>query len=287
MTQDKEWVAGGLVFLGTRQIDITETVQRVADALEAFGNRVLGMRIVSAKAGSLQTSHHDVRLALHHDDSAALPRGAAGVFMNVEVTSRPGAHSADAMATDLLLVQLRRMLHKSYVAKCDELSANRAIEAAPHTDDPRAAGSAERGQVMPRLPGLRRGLMRRCCPRSTSQAEFERRRCQMLRQISHEQTWDQAPGDQYQLRNAMRAPELVEEDNPSEVDRIRLSAWFLSIAVALLCLPVGVALAVINLLRGENLRLASQTAALTGTFVTLQATGAVAQATQVIQTVLG
>jgi hypothetical protein len=61
----------------------------------------------------------------------------------------------------------------------------------------------------------------------------------------------------------------------------------LSIAVALLCLPVGVALAVINLLRGENLRLASQTAALTGTFVTLQATGAVAQATQVIQTVLG
>ncbi len=289
MTQDKQWVAGGLVFLGTRQIDITETVQRVADALEAFGNRVLGMRIGSAKTGFLQTTYHDVQLALHHDDSAALPRGAAGVFMNVEVTNRPEAQSAEAMAADLLLIQLRRMLHQSYVAKCDERSAGhpgRPIEAVPHTDDPCAAGGAQCGQVEPRLPDLRRGLLRRRCPRSTSQVEYERQRSHILARISHEQKWDQAPEDQFHLRTAMRDPDLVEQSDPSEMDRIRLSAWLLSIAVALLCLPVGVALAVINLFRGENLRLASQTAALTGTFVTLQATGAVAQATQVIQTVL-
>jgi len=67
---------------------------------------------------------------------------------------------------------------------------------------------------------------------------------------------------------------------------LRLSAWFLSIAVALIALPVGAALLFFNLLRGANLRLASQTAALTGTFVTFQALGTTAQAMTTIQGIL-
>jgi hypothetical protein len=56
--------------------------------------------------------------------------------------------------------------------------------------------------------------------------------------------------------------------------------------VALLCLPVGITLLLINMLRGENLRLSSQTAALTGTFITLQATGSMAQAADTLQMLL-
>jgi len=55
----------------------------------------------------------------------------------------------------------------------------------------------------------------------------------------------------------------------------------------LFALPVAAALAVINLLRGENMRLASQTAALTGTFVVLTAHGQIAQAAQLLGMLAG
>lgn len=60
---------------------------------------------------------------------------------------------------------------------------------------------------------------------------------------------------------------------PQQSAPIRLSVWALSLGVALFALPVGALLAVLNLTRGENLRLTSQTAALTGMFVALLACG--------------
>lgn len=60
----------------------------------------------------------------------------------------------------------------------------------------------------------------------------------------------------------------------------------MSFAVACIALPVGIALVIINLVKGENLRLAGQAAALSGLFVSLQANGATAAAAQVFQSVL-
>jgi hypothetical protein len=60
----------------------------------------------------------------------------------------------------------------------------------------------------------------------------------------------------------------------------------MTITLGLFALPVAVGLAIVNLLRGENLRLASQMTALTGTFMVLSATGQIAQAAGVVQTIL-
>ena len=61
----------------------------------------------------------------------------------------------------------------------------------------------------------------------------------------------------------------------------------MTITLGLFALPVAAALAIVNLMRGENLRLASQTAAMTGLFLTLQVNGATAQALQAMQDLLG
>ena len=68
---------------------------------------------------------------------------------------------------------------------------------------------------------------------------------------------------------------------------LRLSAWMLSFAVALFALPLGVMLLVLNCAKGENLRLASQTAALTGTFIGFQTFGTTAHAMTALQGFIG
>ena len=62
----------------------------------------------------------------------------------------------------------------------------------------------------------------------------------------------------------------------------RLATWMLSISVALFFLPLGILLALVNLLRGEDLRLTGQTLALTGLLVTLNTTGATADVLRIL-----
>lgn len=64
---------------------------------------------------------------------------------------------------------------------------------------------------------------------------------------------------------------VVPSDEPSTASR--LTTWAVSLAVSLLSLPVGLALMVYNLIRGEDLRLAFTALALTGTFTGLAALG--------------
>ncbi|MDX5401986.1 MAG: hypothetical protein LPK02_06500 [Rhodobacterales bacterium] len=65
-------------------------------------------------------------------------------------------------------------------------------------------------------------------------------------------------------------------DEPSTASR--LATWAVSIAVSLLSLPVGLALMVYNLIRGEDLRLAFTALALTGTFTGLAELGLIERA---------
>lgn len=94
------------------------------------------------------------------------------------------------------------------------------------------------------------------------------------------------------LRAAFRDPEpdtavLDESESIREKTApMRLAVWMMTITLGLFALPVAAGLAIVNLLRGENLRLASQMTALTGTFMVLSATGQIAQAAGVVQTIL-
>jgi hypothetical protein len=77
------------------------------------------------------------------------------------------------------------------------------------------------------------------------------------------------------------AAEEVEEpeaviSEPSTTSR--LATWAVSLVVSLISLPVGIALMVYNLIRGEDLRLALTALALTGLFAGLAQMGLTAQA---------
>jgi hypothetical protein len=90
------------------------------------------------------------------------------------------------------------------------------------------------------------------------------------------------------LRAAFCEPETEELPDPSagireETAPLRLSVWMMTFTLAIFALPVAAGLMVFNLLRGENLRLASQTAALTGLFMSLQASGAMAEAVEMVR----
>jgi len=81
------------------------------------------------------------------------------------------------------------------------------------------------------------------------------------------------------------SPGLTKVDYNAEPSTAsRLAAWAVSLAVALLSLPVGIALMVYNLLRGEDLRLAFTALALTGTFTGLAALGLVEKAMTTVST---
>ena len=73
-------------------------------------------------------------------------------------------------------------------------------------------------------------------------------------------------------------PDIVEE-TPQ-----RLTAWAMALTVSVIALPVGSALIVMTLLRGESIRLAAQAAALTGLFIGLNSSGAMAETVQVLST---
>jgi hypothetical protein len=66
---------------------------------------------------------------------------------------------------------------------------------------------------------------------------------------------------------------VVDSDEPSTA--LRLAAWMVALAVSVLSLPIGIALMVYHLLRGEDLRLALTALALTGTFTALVGLGLV------------
>lgn len=75
-----------------------------------------------------------------------------------------------------------------------------------------------------------------------------------------------------QLANgaAQPAPAVAEEVQMSRAaqDRLRLATWMITFSVAIFALPVGAALTVINLFKGEDLRLSAQAMAVTGLIVT-------------------
>ena len=68
--------------------------------------------------------------------------------------------------------------------------------------------------------------------------------------------------------------ETRDEDHGEQPNQLqRLTTWMLAITVGMFSLPVAAALVVINLLRGEDMRLSAQALSLTGLFIALNSSG--------------
>ena len=294
MNTSKKWANAGLVFVDGCDLDIVEAANLVVSGFETLGQRVASVHIHSDTSALVTTDTHRLELSIDEDVLTHGLTAPAAVVLNVRI-AQSDQPSTKRFAGDSLLARalqgLNDQLCPDFVKWIDSdvllpsaafASATGGAVRAKH--DRAAAGKARRSSAisLPDVDETNEILQRRISNHDPvivdGQSEPEH-----LRKIFSE-NWVDPHTQAAREMNAMKARE--EEDIEKEAP-LRLSAWMISFAVTLFALPLGVALMVLNLMKGENLRLASQTAALTGTFLSLQASGASAHALVALQHMIG
>lgn len=285
MTNTTHTVQAGLVFMGRKSFDIAAIACGIADVLERLGERVEERRCDSDVQASVRTRNIICRLRLV--EGHPLPRieeiPAHILELRIDRGAQSEAHAETSSETLIayLLAGLQPTLAPDYVQWVDPNAvltrtefrtavANTAAMPAPAR---RAAAVTRQPKRLP---------------------DVEATYAQLRATITGASCGRTEEGRLDALRAAFRDPDpseadarLAEDDIREPTAPLRLSVWMLTIATGLFVPPVAVALAVINLLRGENMRLTSQTVALTGTFMVLATYGQIAQAAQLVQALGG
>lgn len=290
MANSTQRVTAGLVFLGTRNFDIVRIGNRISIVLDWLGEQTTGLRILSDNAALLQSDHFVLRIEIHQDYRLAALDQPAEHFLALSLSpTDPEAPPQTQLALSIL-AHVLRALHSTlapdyvqWIHPLALLSHAEFLEAITFQEEPEVpapqaeimshpAATPARGRL-PDIDATHQALHARFV--SESDAMPEDRMTGALRAVFRDSL---EPAD----AAASQSDDIRESTAP-----LRLSVWLMTITLGLFALPVAAALAVINLMRGENLRLASQTAAMTGFFLTLQVNGATAQALQTVQGLLG
>ena len=269
-------VQAGLVFLGVRDFDIAAITCGIADTLDRLGTRVDERRCHSDTQAILCAQNLVCRVRIA--DGRPLPRlddtPAHILELSLDKEANDGASAETVIA--YLLTALQAMLLPDYVQWTDPRAVLTRAEF-------RAAVANTAAMPAPVRPAITTAHRRKRLP--DVETAYAQLRAKMPGfGLGHvEATRLDA------LRAAFRDPDPAEAEATTHPDDIReptaplrLSVWLMTITLGLFVLPVAIGLAIINLLRGENMRLASQTAALTGTFMVLATHGQIAQAAQLI-----
>jgi len=284
MTDEIQKVQAGLVFLGKKSFDVAAITCAIADTLDRLGEQVEERRCESDTQATVRARRLVCRLRF--TDGHPLPRIETIPGRIIELSIERGADAEAAAETSSetliahLLAGLQAMLVPDYVQWTDPRAVLTRAEFRA------AVANTAAMPVSPRARPTPAETRRRCNRLPDVEAAYAQLRSQMpgfAHNISEEKRLDA-------LRAAFRDPDPAEAATMQAPDDIReptaplrLSVWMLTLTIGLFALPVAAALAVINLLRGENMRLASQTAALTGTFMVLAAHGQIAQAADLLR----
>ena len=302
-------LTAGLVFLEDRRLDIVRIGNQAAATLGWLDSPVLRQSTQSDQYIELGCAGFDLTLRIETEHRLKGLEQPAALYLAVTITRDDAVADADAAPgpakdnedwqTLSILAHLMRSLHLSLVADHvqwmhpEALLSRAEFESAivsPGDKSHRASQAGTR-PIHPTRP-TRPRIMRRRRARHLPDVELTN---QVL-----QNRFDTDPGDAPQgqppippdLRAVFRAEpdgaphEMPSKDIREETAALRLTVWMMTFILALFALPVAAGLAMINLLRGENLRLASQTAALTGLFTSLHVTGATAQALSTVQTLM-
>ncbi len=277
MSQDEKWMEAGLVFQGYRELDIVQIANRVVNCFEMMEQEVTGVSVLSDTAAQVSSYDHLIEMKIDEDVHVHSLHNPAEFYLSIAIQDVDAAGQTEK-SQETIMAMMLKMLHFSLSPDFikwikDDILLNSAdfVMATTQPDAPKPVRPVRRLAARASLPAVE----------ETNE---------ILQQRVAE---DVTPGLEIQaasvafrsvFREAGEAPTLAEGDEADDNARLRLSAWMLSIAVAVLALPIGAALIVFNLLKGENLRLTSQTAALTGTFIAFQAMGTTAQAMDTLQT---
>lgn len=270
MISGEKWVSSGLAFLGRRELDFTAVGENVCTSFKTLGQPVIGKHRLSDGSIRISTRHFETHLQLLDTQQLDALDQTVRVFLSLRLKPRKQDHVQAAPGLEAALLTLLRALQAELNADFVQWTGSDLLF--PRDDFAMATAALESSL------DDRGSEARALSPTDHGGEGFE---------VRNQAAWASAPAGQDAVRDAMRAclgdidpdedPEPIPESQ-EEAPLIRLSAWLLSLAVALLYLPLGLTLITFNLLRGENLRMASQAAALTGTFISLQTHGSMAQA---------
>lgn len=295
MTYSTHTVTAGLAFMGTQPLDIIRIGNRAGAMLDWLDQPVLKMCTLSDTEICLQTDGFDLTIQIETDRNLpTLDRRAAqflSLGLNPVGTDDPPEDRLLLSVVAHLLRVLHGKLSPDYVqwvhplallSHAEFLAAitpqnPASVQPDPLHDETPQADAAAPQPTRSRLPDIE----------ATNQLLQDR----LGR--DHAGVTAGAPEPTADLRlvfrdDAQTAPGSGPSDTSirEDSDTLRLAVWMMTITLAIFALPVAASLAVVNLFRGENLRLASQTAALTGLFMSLHVTGATALALQTVQSLL-
>lgn len=256
---------------------------RVAETLERLGERVTERRCLSDEIAVIRAAGFDCRLRIGgecHLSRIEQP-AAHRVLLTLMREEALSATDHERMQTVIahLLANLQAVLAPDYVQWTDpnavltraEFRAAVANSAALPAPVRVKAPAKRRRKRLPDVEAAYAGL-RDAMPKFSGEGDTEAR-LEALRAAFRDAEPD---SEMPQASTDIREPTAP----------LRLAVWMMTITLGLFALPVAAGLAVVNLLRGENLRLTSQTAALSGLFMVLAANGQIAQAAEVLQAVL-
>jgi hypothetical protein len=280
-------VQAGLVFLGRKSFDIATITCGVADMLDRLGERVTERRCDSEDQATVRARGLVCRVRIA--DGRPLPRlddiPAHILELSIERAAEDEAQAAQT-ASETLIAHLLAGLQATLVPDFVQWTDPRAVLTRAEFRAAVANTAAMPAPVRPAASATRRRRAR-LPDVEAAYAQLRRQMPGFARDRREEERLDA-------LRAAFRDPDPEEAGATSAPDDIReptaplrLSVWMLTFTIGLFALPVAAALMVINLLRGENMRLASQTAALTGTFMVLATYGQISQAAQFLGVIGG
>lgn len=302
MTKSADKVTAGLVFLGLRNFDIVRIGNRVCAALDKLDEQIAGFRVLSDTSVTLRTASYALHIDIETDRIVeTLDQPAAHFIALTLVRAEADPDMATETEGDLALSVMAHALQTLHAALAPDYVQWVDRMAVLSSADFRMATTLSEDELTLEIPQEKRAVPQPVAtvampeqPRRETLPDIEETNNVLLARLIEKdgQSSPQAPDGV--LRSIFREtpPRTpgVERCIVIDPDRsavIRLSVWLFTITLGLFALPVAAALVVFNLLRGENLRLTSQTAALTGTFIALQATGSTAQAMITVQTLLG
>ncbi len=282
-------VSAGLIFQGLRDLDIVKIGNRVSNAFETLEQNVTGVRILSSDRACISSRHHNVTVTVFEDhliDGLSKPAP-----MVLEVAIDGDAQPADEIPhKDTILAHALKSLHWSLSADQVKWVTPGAILSSADfvmaTTQPDAPDPATKPQMtVSRTPA---GIIERryIFPNVDETSEM------LNAQLSQKAVLSVEAEKQSTLYSAFLAdPDRIgvadDDDIREQTAPLRLSVWMVSFTIALFALPVGAALLVFNALKGENLRLTAQAAALTGTFLALDANEATAETLALLQALIG
>lgn len=278
-------IMSGLVFLGMRTFDIVMIGNRVCSILDRLDEQVTGFAVLSDDTVAIRTAEFELLIDNKTGyDLVTLDRPAAH-FLALAMTRSDRGGSDDTQSGLAVMANVLQVLHRTlapdYVQWIDPQVLLSSADFRMATTRPEGDTVPE-GLTCPDFDTAPKAL-----PRRYTLPGIEETNLMLQARLTQDDPTEGALRATFREDRDDSGLPALQGDIREKTTPLRLAVWMLTITLGLFALPIAVALAVFNLLRGENLRLTAQTAALTGTFITFQTLGTTAQAMSVVQNLLG